>query len=375
MNPATNHAAIGPLVLVRLLAAGEKGESPTKVQKDLEPLLSHRWSGVPLAGALNHAVEDLKESGLVTFLLGKTRKAAAKIVLTAEGRRRALEILGVATLKPRTTWNVLRKTYLPASVLGLPALTDARFKAMSSDPILRAILLKRQHDLPTAEVPKLDDAIDALVWKLIGFEGEARKFTPQNVKAAVLNRALDDGRATDFKKAASRLVARDAGARRDDGTELRDAILRGWIDREAVREPDHPAETPDGGPEARDRPGLSLYAPETPEPSAEAEALSRVGRPVHLSAFAERVKEAARDCPTGRYGDNKVFIAHVWRMLQSDPDYSWMDLDDFKERLAMANNARLLDLGRADLVQTLDPDSVRLSELNYLNATFHFIRI
>ncbi len=41
----------------------------------------------------------------------------------------------------------------------------------------------------------------------------------------------------------------------------------------------------------------------------------------------------------------------------------------------MANNARLLDLSRADLVQAMDPDDVRLSEVNYLNATFHFVRI
>jgi len=91
--------------------------------------------------------------------------------------------------------------------------------------------------------------------------------------------------------------------------------------------------------------------------------------------FAERVKAAARACPTGRYGDNKVFIAHVWRRLQADPDFAGMDLDTFKDRLAEANNARLLDLGRADLVQALDPDDVRQSELSYLNATFHFVRI
>jgi hypothetical protein len=381
MTAPTNHAAIGPLILVRLLAAGEKGESPTKVQKDLEPLLAHRWSGVPMAGMLNQAVEELKEDGLVAFLLGKSRKAAAKVILTAEGRHRALEFLGIATLKPKTTWSVLRKTYLPARALGLPTSTDAQFKAISSDPIFRAILLRRHYNLPTAEVPKPDVAIDALAWKLIGFEGETRKFTPQNVKAAVLNRALDDGRATDFKKAANRLVARDAGARRDDPAELRDAIVRAWIDRESDRAADHrrepsiEAEAASHGPKGGDRPSLSLYAPESPETPVPSEASTRDARPVDLAAFAGRVTDAARACPTGRYGDNKVFIAHVWRMLQSDPDYSWMDLDTFKDRLGLANNARLLDLGRADLVQAMDPDAVRLSEVQYLNATFHFVRI
>ena len=66
---------------------------------------------------------------------------------------------------------------------------------------------------------------------------------------------------------------------------------------------------------------------------------------------------------------------HVWRMLQSDPDFAGMGFDRFKEFLALANNSRHLDLSRADLVQAMDPDDVRLSEVHYLNATFHFIRI
>ena len=99
----------------------------------------------------------------------------------------------------------------------------------------------------------------------------------------------------------------------------------------------------------------------------------RIG--LDLPSFAERVKAAARACPTGRFGDSKVFIAHVWLSLQSDPAFRTMDLAAFKERLAEANNARLLDLSRADLVQAMDPDDVRQSEVHYLNATFHFVRI
>ena len=397
MASTTQNSAIGSLVLVRLLAAGEGGESASKIQKDLEPLLAHRWSGVPLSAALNEAVEQLKADDWVAFRLGKSRKAAPKVALTAEGRRRALEFLGVDRLKPKTTWNVLRKTYLPACALGLPASTEAQFKAMNSEPAFRAVLLKRQYGLPTADIPKLDDAIDALAWKLIGFEGETRKFTLPNVKAAVLNRELGDGRAADFKKAANRLVAQKAGAKRDDPKELRDAVVRDWIDgRTALRiaagdaraaggaiEPDHPGHPAGMEPEPVDHPpeaphALSLYDPATPQAPATvepADATTREAGPVDLARFAERVKAAARACQTGRYGDNKVFIAHVWRTLQSDPDFAWMDLDAFKERLAMANNARLLDLSRADLVQAMDPDAVRLSEVHYLNATFHFVRI
>ena len=87
------------------------------------------------------------------------------------------------------------------------------------------------------------------------------------------------------------------------------------------------------------------------------------------------MKSAARDCPTGRFGDNKVFIAHVWRAIEAEPLFQAMNLAAFKERLAEANNARLLNLSRADLVQAMDPDDVRQSEVHYLNATFHFVRM
>jgi hypothetical protein len=336
---------IALLVLTRLLAAGEKGESGSKIRKDLEPLLSHRWSGTALAELLDRTLDELQATRLIASLPGKTRKAAPKIVLTDEGRRRALEGLGVPALRPKTTWAVLRKTYLPASALGLPASGESAFKAMASDPVFKAVLLKRQYDLPTAEVPKLDDAIDALAWKLIGFEGVTRKFDVKAVKTAILNRELGDGRAADFKKAANRLVAQRSGARRDDAKELRDAVLRDWIDRE------------------------SREKIEVREPPVEERAS------IDLPALADRVKAAARACPTGRYGDNKVFIAHVWDQLRSTPDFAGMDLDGFKQALAEANNRRLIDLGRADLVQAMDPEDIRQSEVRYLNATFHFIRI
>jgi hypothetical protein len=273
-------------------------------------------------------------------------------VLTLDGRRRALAFLGIDELKPKTTWTTLKKVHLPARVLGIPAASDATIKALSSDPIFKAVLLKQEYDLPVAVLPRLDDVIDALVWRLLGFRNTARKLDLKALKTALLNRELGDGRATDFKKAANQLLARRLGARRDDSKELRDAVLRGWIDRDpALRA---------GGEQTR----KSLpIPPVSPLPAFD------------LATFAERVKAAAGGCVTGRYGDNKVFIAHVWKVFQSDPLFQNMDLAAFKHYLAEANNARLLDLSRADLVQAMNPDDVRQSEVRYMNASFHFVRI
>jgi hypothetical protein len=323
-----------------MLTVGEKGESAANIKKDLDPLLAHRWKGAALTEQIDQTLIDLASIGLVARLPAKTKKAVLKYLPTAEGRGHALEFLGVTQLKPKTTWAVIKKTYLPARALGLPAMTEARFKTLTSDPNFQAVLLKRQYNLAVADVPKPDEAIDALAWKLIGFDGETRKFNPKNVKTALFNRALGDGRAADFKKAAVKLLAQRLGMGNDDPKKLRDAVVRGWIDQ---------SETP----------------PPPAPPSIE----------LDLSTFAERVKAAARVCSTGRFGDSKVFIAHVWRAVQSDPVFRTMDLPTFKERLTEANNARLLDLSRADLVQAMNPKDVDESEVHYLNATFHFVRI
>ena len=338
MTPTTtgNLSAIESIILVRLLAGGEKGETRSKIQKDLEPLLAHRWDGATLTERMEQTLAALESSGLLVIIPGKTKRAASKFVLTAEGHRSGLEFLGVPQLRTKTTWGVLRKTYLPARVLGISVSAEAVFKALSSEPAFQAVLLKQQFDLSISELPKPDEATDALAWKLIGFEGENRKFNPKNIKTALFNRALGDGHAADFKKAAIRLLAQAIGARRDDPKELRDAVVRSLIDRDE-----------------------NVPAQST----------------IDLASFAEQVKSVARECPTGRFGDNKVFIVHVWKALQRDPQFQTMGLDTFKERLAEANNARLLDLTRADLVQAMDPDDVRQSEVHYLNATFHFVRI
>jgi hypothetical protein len=355
MTTATTNdrPVIESLVLARLLVTGEKGEAALKIKKDFEPLLSHRWVGAVLTELIDKMLASLVSSGSVTLIPGKTKKASPRFLLTAQGRHRALEFLGVALLKPKTTWAALRKTYLPARALALPVSSDALLKAISSESGFQAVLLKRQFNLSTTDVPKPDEASDALAWKLIGFEGDDRKFNPKNVKTALFNRALGSGHVADFKKALTRLLAQRVGARHDHPGELRDAVLRGWIGQEEN----------DAGRVESTRPfPIHVLVPS-------------VAPLLDLRTFAERVKSAARDCPTGRFGDNKVFIAHVWKALHTDPTFATMELTAFKDRLAEANNARLLDLSRADLVQAMDPGDVSQSEVHYLNATFHFLRI
>jgi hypothetical protein len=89
-----------------------------------------------------------------------------------------------------------------------------------------------------------------------------------------------------------------------------------------------------------------------------------------LEAFASSVNDAARESPTGRFGDNKVFISHVYRTAR------WPGtLPGFRKRLIEAQRAGLVDLSRADLVEAMEPTDVRDSETRYLDTTWHFVRV
>ena len=106
----------------------------------------------------------------------------------------------------------------------------------------------------------------------------------------------------------------------------------------------------------------SLAAPEPPEPGFTGtdangkQVASAASQP--LPDFAKEVQSLADAHPVG-FGDNKVFIHHVYdEMKKVHPD---MTLEDFKGKLKQANQARLLNLSRADLVQAMHPEDVAAS--------------
>ena len=350
MNPSSEMTLVDQVVLARLLVAGEKGATTTELKKALDPLLGHRLAGAALTDRLAQALAALDSAGLAhRTRKGKTERGT----LTPEGERQALEFLGIDRLPPGAKWDQIKKAYLAARALGLPTPRDKAVKTFSGDPGFKAALLKTLFDLPVGDYPTFDQAVDALAWKLLGFaDASGAKFSLGAVKAALLGRALE-GRTQvdpkgDPKKEAAKLLAKKLGARRSDKDELRLAALRRWIDGASATPT--PAPTPAPAP--------------PPAPS-----------PFDLDAFARRVIAAARSSPTGRFGDDKVFVEHVFRILRVDPTFAAMGLDGFKQRLAEANNARRLDLSRADMVEAMDPSDVELSKVSYLGAEFHFIRI
>ena len=94
-----------------------------------------------------------------------------------------------------------------------------------------------------------------------------------------------------------------------------------------------------------------------------------------LAPFAAQVLEAAQRTKNGRFGDNRVFINHVWRQYKREQRPKGMDLEAFKQRLVEANRARYLSLACADMAPIHDQKDVQESEIRHLSATFHFLCI
>lgn len=98
--------------------------------------------------------------------------------------------------------------------------------------------------------------------------------------------------------------------------------------------------------------------------------------PVTTQNVADTVMDAARQSQTGRFGDNKVFINHVWDAIKSKPGLPFSTLAEFKDWLVQANRTGAVELSRADLVQAMNPGDVKESETRHpLGAIFNFIHI
>lgn len=91
--------------------------------------------------------------------------------------------------------------------------------------------------------------------------------------------------------------------------------------------------------------------------------------------FADTVQAAIRRVgPEGRFGSNKVYIDRAFGAFRSHTGLN-VNMAEFKARLATANNARAIDLSRADLVQAMPRRRIRRSEIEFHGASFHFIRV
>lgn len=271
-------------------------------------------------------------------------------MLSPAGRQRALSALGIPELPKRASW---KRVYslLVARGHGVEA-TPAALRRVSTADGLVAAVLEKHHRLqpsPSSEA-NLAKVGRALAWRELGVES-TEPFSLKAVLAHIAQRACGaHAPPRDTKSALAMLASAALDAPRGDAP-LRVALVQRWM-----RSPD-PA--PPTYVEAASPPTTR-----TPQDHA-----------AELRAFSQRAIAAACASQTGRWGDRKVFVSHVWGEYQRRDAGSAVGLDAFKDMLVRANQAGLVSLSRADLVEEMDADDVRRSEIASLGATFHFILI
>ncbi|MCP3138694.1 hypothetical protein [Pyxidicoccus xibeiensis] len=321
------------LALSWLTTRGKKPGTRKELEDALRPFVEHRLSRAEWKARCAPLVEKLLADGLVT------EHGRSALALTTAGHARALAFLHVDALPRGLPWKKLKATYLLARGMDLAPTKPVLARLADADGV-RAALLKRQHALADAEAPSLAQARDRLLWRQLGVETD-RPFTLKAVQAHLLGKLLDT-ETKDPRRAVEQLAARAAGATRVDAEAVRQALLRRW----AMPETETPPEPTD-----------------TPAPERDSEPQDSI------ASFAERVLAVARTLPTGRFGQNKVFISHVWKALQPE----WGNREAFDVALLEANRTRRLSLTRADLVSAMDPRDVAESEVRSYGASFHFV--
>jgi len=346
---------LGELVLAWLLTREEGKGARSDLSRALKPFTDHRWSASEWNTRLDETLAALEAAGLAQ------RKARNGLELTSQGRTHAQAWLGVKHLPEGTTWKKLKNTHLLARVLEL-APSSGNLARLSNADGMRAVLVQKHLGVESPGSRSLTQVRDALCWKQLGIETD-KPFTLAAVQAVLLARALQASREAEPTQAMRQLAAKSVGARRSDADSLRLSALRSWLVPSS--EPLAPAARP--APTTMSAPRNELAAPADPALFDTAPARE------DLQTFAARVLEAARASTTGHFGDDKIFISHVWRTVRNQ--LQGVDEQSFKNRLVEANRAQLLSLTRADLVEAMDPADVADSETRYLGATFHFIAL
>ena len=343
---------LADLLLSRLLFADKNGMTVSELKAALKAIAGSELSNTAYTEQIETTLTSLSEQGYTQPV------SSSRYQLSDSGRQQILDALNLKTLPPRLQWKTLKNTDWIAHVLNLPTLSTETRKRLGEADRLRAAILQQGFDLPITPFGTLTQARNALLWQHLCNPQTAERlqvqlpdlrqqsFNQGTVMAALLNDLLQTPKPLPWYKALSQLVAKVAQAKRTTPDELRTSILRQALTSSAAPPP-----------------------PKTDAPT------TNTSPTLSDEAFAELTLNAAKATHDGRLGDSKVFISRVWATLQQQHPDLTLSLEDFKQRLISLNNQRKLTLSRADSPHNLHAEDETLSEVSYLNTTFHLIRI
>ena len=269
-----------------------------------------------------------------------------------------------------------------AGRLVAPALSlqgwGTKLRALARASSLRAEILRQAFALDLEPLPTLGQVEDALAWSLLEFGAspevldalprQSRPRPARLMRAALFWSALLRGGkriqvedllqrplSESIQGALCALAALHVGADDAEPSSLTRALLNGWLGQ---TEQSH-----------------NYNQDSRPVPLTETPA-SKGGTMRADGAFPMRALHAARESPTGRFGEHLVLISHAWRHFRAtNPDSEPDSLAHFKAQLLDAHLSQLISLKAAEMPQLHNPSDLVESEVRYRASRFHFIRI
>ena len=328
MTPASWTDRYGELALLKLSCSGEKGDTVNAIHRALQGFVGTRASKESQLDCIKEALEPLIANG-------ECVAKGARRTLTKKARQNAQANFGIRS--GPVTWPTVQKADVIVRALELPEPNVSQRKSLMTATGLRAVIIRRHYDLKMTAYPTLANVREALAWKsfsrMTGEEdrfGGRKKFGTGPILSYVLASLLKSEELTEpSPKILATLAQSAVDADKPDASELRRRIIGEWIFEHS--------------------------------------------RPGSLD-FADEVLRAAESCSSGRFGNDKVFISHVFKELQRQGSLHAASRDGFERRLLDAYNAHRLSLSRADLVEAMPERDVAESEVRSGTAQFHFIR-
>ena len=191
-----------------------------------QPLSSEQWTAT---------ANELRRGGLVE---------SKGLRLTPAGRQRALELLGVTELPPKTTWGTIQAKFLLPRSLGYANMSEQERKRLNTQDKLAALLLARSLGLPMSAEASSKFALESLVCQKLGFP---KLCSLEELKEVVLSQRLESPEKLTSKQLVKQVPRILLGAKKDGLPALRDIALAGWADAKSSGSK--------GGPRAGGRPG------------------------------------------------------------------------------------------------------------------------
>ncbi len=339
-----NANGLKQLILVRLLGKAKTPPARSQLNKDLKPFFVVQ--DIEWQACLDRNLNALQEAGLIE---------AKPFRLTESGQQAAADFLGLDSA-PQAKWDTLRNRYLIARAFDITPSNTQAFQKIGSAEGVRAAVLVKHFQLPGSPVPSESRVKHILAWQQLKTAHDLEIPATSNISHnAILQATILKGQKGDPLKLLSTEATKSLST---DIKHIRQAIIRQWLETiPPETKPQAPTETQPV--ETTINNGQNANAAHT----------------LDLPRFAASVREVAQTSPTGWFGENKVFLSHVWNQYQGEGGGNGMSRGEFDQLLVEANRQNLLTLSRADLVSAMNPEDVQSSEIQMSNSTFHFLRV